>query len=73
MENDLMSAREVHNRKMIYWVESYQTILKYMRDYNKIFKPIIKSTDSKKQGTRYYVKANNVIKFVRMFENNELA
>jgi len=73
MENDLMSAREVYNRKMIYWVNSYQTILKYMKDYNKIIKPIIKGSGRDSQGTRYYVKANNVIKFVKMFESNQLA
>jgi hypothetical protein len=73
MENDLMSAREVYNRKMIYWIGSYQTVLKYMKDYNKIFKPIVKGSGKDSQGTRYYVTASRVMKFVKMFENNQLA
>lgn len=68
-----MSAREVYNRRLVYWVNSYQTILKYMRDYDNIFKPIVKGSNKDSQGTRYYVKANNVMRFVKMFENNQLA
>lgn len=66
----LLTARQIWASKKIYWVTSYKALLKYIsKDYVEIFKPITTGTRS---GKRYYVKLENLEKFVKMFENNEL-
>lgn len=68
---ELMSVHQIWKSKMIYWVTTYKTLLKYVSsDYQEIFKPV---TRGKRSGKRYYVKKENLKKFVEMFENNELA
>ena len=74
-EKRLMTARQVWTSKKIYWIKSYKSLLKYIsKDYVDIFKPIIKrETGNKaKTGVRYFIKEENVDKFVEMFENNQL-
>lgn len=65
----LYTARQIHQNKMIYWVESYKVILKYMHDYEHILKPISTGSASDK---RYFIAKENIEKFIKMFENNEL-
>jgi len=66
----LYSARQIHEKGIIYWVGSYKTLLRYLRDYEHLLKPI---RTGSKSGKRYYVTEENLKEFVRMFENNELA
>ena len=65
----LYTARQIHQNKMIYWVESYKVVLKYMHDYEHILKPISTGSAS---GKRYFVPIENIKKFVKMFEANKL-
>ena len=71
MKNEeLLTARKIWKNKNIYWLKTYKTLLKYISsEYVDIFKPIVKG---KKTGRRYFVKKENIDKFVKMFENNEL-
>lgn len=65
-----MSARDIWKSKQIYWITTYKTLLKYISvDYTDILKPIIKGS---KSGKRYYVKKENLDKFIEMFESNQL-
>lgn len=65
-----MSARDIWKSKQIYWITTYKTLLKYISvDYTDILKPIIKGSDS---GKRYYIKKENLDKFIKMFESNQL-
>jgi len=67
----LLTARQIWASKRIYWVTSYKALLKYIsKDYIEIFKPI---TTGSKSGKRYYVREENLEKFIKMFENNELS
>lgn len=66
----LLTARQIWSSKKIYWVTSYKALLKYISsEYTHIFQPITTGTES---GKRYYVKEENLNKFIKMFENNEL-
>ena len=70
MEKELMSARDVWKSKKIYWVTTYKTLLKYLStDYTDILKPIVKGHRS---GKRYFIKRENLDKFIKKFEANEL-
>jgi len=65
-----MSARDVWLSKKIHWITTYKIVLKYIsEDYADILKPIIKGH---KSGKRYFVKRENLDKFIAMFEANEL-
>jgi ribosomal protein S8 len=64
MEN-YISAREVYKQKKFYWVKSYLTVLKYIKEYRAFLKP---ATRGKKSGKRYYVKPTQIKKLVKMFE-----
>ena len=67
----LLSVHQIWKSERIYWVTTYKTLLKYIsKDYVKIFKPIVKGSRS---GKRYFVSEENLEKFIKMFENNELA
>ena len=66
----ILTARQIHEEKRIFWLKSYKAVLVYINDYAHILKPITKGT---KSGKRYYIKEENVNKFVKMFENNELS
>lgn len=70
-QDTLLTARQIWAGKRIYWITSYKALLKYIsKDYTDILKPIIKGNDS---GKRYYVKEENIKKFVEMFETNKLS
>lgn len=66
----IYSARQVHESGIIYWIKTYKTLLRYLKDYEHILKPIRTGSNS---GRRYYVSEENLKEFVRMFDNNELA
>jgi len=67
---NLKSVRQMWEGKSLYWINNYATIIRYVsKDYEYIFDPIIKGT---KTGKRYFVKEENIKKFVKMFENSEL-
>ena len=66
----LYSARQIHESRAIYWVKSYKTLLRYLKEYEHILKPIRTGSQS---GRRYYITERSLKKFVQMFENNELA
>ena len=67
---DIMSAREIWQSKKVYWIKTYKTLLRYIAvDYVHIFKPMTKGS---KSGSRYYVKKENLDKFIEMFEANQL-
>lgn len=70
MSKNLLSIHQIWKSKKIYWIETYKTLLKYVsREYKDVFQPIIKGEGS---ATRYFVKEENIDKFVKMFENNKL-
>jgi hypothetical protein len=70
-QDKLLTARQIWADKRIYWITSYKALLKYIsKDYVDILQPITKGNDS---GKRYYVKEENIRKFVEMFENNKLS
>jgi len=70
MSKNLMTIRQIWKSKKIYWVGTYKTLLKYVsRDYTDIFQPIVKGS---RTGKRYFVKEENIDKFVMKFENNKL-
>lgn len=67
----LMTIHQMWKNNNIYWIGTYKTLLKYVsEDYKDIFQPIVKGQNS---GKRYYIKKENIDKFVKMFENNELS
>ncbi len=68
----LYTARQVCQSNKIYWVKSYKAVLKYMRQYEHILKPIT-TGDEDTSGRRYFVTEENLAKFVSMFEHNELS
>jgi len=65
----LYTARQIHQDKRFYWLKSYKVVLRYLREYEHILKPITTGSNS---GKRYYVSEENIKKFVKMFENNKL-
>ncbi len=68
--NELLSIHEIWKSKKIYWVKTYTTLLKYVsKEYVNIFKPV---SVGRKTGKRYFVKEENLNKFIQMFENNKL-
>ena len=70
MNKKPLSIHQLWRSKKIYWVDTYKTIIRYVsKDYTDIFKPIVIGSGT---GKRYFVKAENIDKFVRMFENNKL-
>ncbi len=67
----LLSVHQIWKDKHIYWVTAYKTLLKYVsKDYIEIFKPIIKGSRS---GKRYFITEENLEKFIKMFETNQLS
>lgn len=65
-----MSARDIWKSKKVYWITTYKTLLKYIKDdYTDILKPIVKGS---KSGKRYYVKKENLDEFINKFETNQL-
>lgn len=70
MTKNLMSIHQIFKSKKIYWIGTYKTVLKYVSsDYIDIFQPIVKGRRTAK---RYFVKEENINKFIKKFENNEL-
>lgn len=70
MSKKLMTIHQIWRSKKIYWVGTYKTTLKYVSsDYVDIFQPIVKGSGS---GKRYFVKEENIDKFIAKFENNKL-
>ena len=70
MNKKPLSIHQIWRSKKIYWVDTYKTIIRYVsKDYTDIFKP---SIIGKRTGRRYFVKEENIDKFIRMFENNKL-
>ncbi|KKR50313.1 MAG: hypothetical protein UT84_C0012G0016 [Candidatus Curtissbacteria bacterium GW2011_GWA1_40_16] len=69
MDKKIYTARQIYGSGAIYWIDCYKSVLKYMRVYNHILKPVIMGKNTAK---RYYVKEENLNEFVRKFENNEL-
>jgi len=67
---NLLTVHQIWQKKLIYWVKTYKTLLKYVStDYTDILKPI---TKGKKTGRRYFIEKENIDKFIEMFENNKL-
>lgn len=70
MEKELMTARDVWKSKKVHWATTYKTLLKYIsEDYVDILKPI---TKGHKSGKRYFIKRENLDKFIELFEANKL-
>ena len=71
MNNEkLYSAREIWKENKIPWVKTYKTILRYIsEDYKDVFDPITKGEGT---GKRYFVKEENLNRFLKKFKNNEL-
>ena len=68
--NELLSAHSIWKDKKIYWVKTYVTVLKYItNEYVDILKPV---SVGRKTGKRYYVKEENLNKFLQMFKDNKL-
>ena len=65
----MYSIRQIQEQKIIYWRTSYKTLRKYIDYYRNILKPIKTGSRS---GSRYYIAEENLLEFVRMFEQNEL-
>ena len=66
----LLTARQIWAAKRVYWVTSYKALLKYIsKDYASIFKPI---TTGERSGKRYYIKEENLERFIELFESNKL-
>ena len=63
------TAHQIYSLKIMYWIHSYKAVLKYMRKFEHILKPIRTGSTS---GRRYYVPEENLNEFIRMFETNEL-
>lgn len=69
-ENKVVSARELWQSNLIYWISSYKALLKYVStDYAHIFTPVINGSAS---GKRYYIPTEHIATFLYKFENNEL-
>jgi len=52
-------------------VDTYKTIIRYVsKDYTDIFKPIVIGS---RTGKRYFIKEENVKRFIKKFENSELS
>ena len=70
MKTEVLSVHKVWKNKLLFWVKTYKTVLKYVSsEYSDIFRPTIVGS---KTGKRYFVKKENVEKFINMFQNNEL-
>ncbi len=70
MSKKLFTIYQIWKSKKIYWVGTYKTMLKYVsKDYINIFQPIVKGS---RTGKRYFVKEENIDKFITKFENNKL-
>lgn len=69
-DQEYYSARDVREKRIFYWIESYKTTIKYIKYYHDILQPIRMGT---KSGSRYYILGKNLKKFVWMFENRKLA
>jgi len=70
MSKKVFTIHQIWRSKKIYWVDTYKTILRYVSsDYIDIFQPIVKG---KRTAKRYFVKEENIDKFVTKFENNKL-
>ncbi|GEM_PF-6991095 len=67
----LYSAHQIYEENKIYWIKSYKAVLKYMRVYNHILKPMT-TGENYSSTKRYYVTEANLKEFVRKFENSEL-
>ena len=64
-----VSVHQLLQSKLIHWLKSYKTLLKYVSvEYVDIFKPTVLGTTT---GTRYYVEVENIIEFLKKFDNNE--
>ncbi|MEK7635190.1 MAG: hypothetical protein AAB446_02045 [Patescibacteria group bacterium] len=63
------TGHQVYLENKIYWIKSYKAVLKYMRKYEHILKPIKTGGGS---GIRYRVSEENLKNFIWMFENNKL-
>ncbi len=70
MKADMLSVHKIWKDKQVTWIKTYKTLLKYIStDYSDIFKPTVIGT---KTGKRYFVKRENLEKFIDMFKNNKL-
>lgn len=69
MSKKLLTVHQIFEEKRIYWVKTYKTLLKYMDVYKHILEPTIVG---KKSGKRYYIKEENLNKFIKKFEENNL-
>ena len=71
MNKKPLSIRQLWRSKKIYWVDTYKTIIRYVsKDYADIFKPIVIGS---RTGKRYFVKEENIQRFIKKFENSELS
>jgi len=71
MNKKPLSIHQLWRSKKIYWVDTYKTIIRYVsKDYADIFKPIVIGS---RTGKRYFVKEENIQRFIKKFENSELS
>ena len=71
MNKKPLSIHQLWRSKKIYWVDTHKTIIRYVsKDYVDIFKPIIIGSRS---GKRYFLKEENIKRFIKKFENNKLS
>jgi hypothetical protein len=64
-----LTAHRIWAEKRIYWVTTYQSVLKYVQLYKDILKPVTVGT---KTGKRYFISEENLKNFIELFENNKL-
>ena len=66
----LFTANQIFDKKRIYWVKSYKTLLKYIsEDFKDVLKPTV---IGKGKGKRYYIKEERLNDFIKKFEENKL-
>lgn len=71
MSKKLLTAHQIFQDKTIYWVRTYKTLLKYIsKTYKHILKPTVVG---KKSGKRYFIREENLIKFIKRFEDGDIS
>lgn len=68
--NGHLSIADIYRSGKIYWAKTLTPIKCYLNAYNHILKPV--RFGKKRSGRGVYVSKENLNKFIRMYENNEL-
>ena len=67
------TVHEIWKEKMIPWVKTYKTLLKYVsEEHIEIFKPMIRDSAKGISGTRYFVSETNLNEFIKRSKENSL-